>query len=115
MTKRGIYGAAMIWEYIRLYMHAGAQAVPPIAPIAEYRLKRPTDAFRHFNPFKALRVKFWWYPVAVPFFLFVALPLAPVAIAGDLLYYALDRILPRRKWPQGLIDACDGVWDGREG
>ncbi|MBH1656653.1 hypothetical protein I5U64_08955 [Stenotrophomonas maltophilia] len=115
MTHRGIYGAAMVWEYIRLYMREGATAVPPIAPIAEYRLKHLSDPFRQFNPLKALGVKIWWYPIAVPFFLFVALPLAPVAIAGDLLYYVLDRILPRRKWPQELIDACDGVWDGREG
>ncbi|MGV8403108.1 DUF6708 domain-containing protein, partial [Pseudomonas aeruginosa] len=109
MVNRGIYGAAMVWEYIRLYMRDGATAVPPKAPVADYRLKRISDPFRQFNPLKALKVKFWWYPVAVPFFVFVALPLAPVAIAGDLLYYALDRILPRRKWPQALIDACDGV------
>ncbi|WP_373980192.1 hypothetical protein LN047_22140 [Achromobacter sp. JD417] len=113
MSKRGIYGAAMIWEYIRLFMREGAAAVPAAAPHLEYRLQRPLDAFRHFNPLKMLRVKIWWYPVAVPFFLFVALPLAPVAIIGDLLYYALDRVLPRRKWPQGLIEACEGAWDGR--
>lgn len=114
MANRGIYGAAMVWEYIRLYMREGPTAVPPIAPIFEYRLTGIGDPFRQFNPFKFLKVKIWWYPIAVPFFLFVALPLAPVAIAGDLLYYALDCILPRRKWPQELIDACDGVWDGRE-
>ncbi len=113
MTKRGIYGAAMVWEYIRLFMREGAAAVPAAAPSMAYRLERPLDAFRHFNPLKLLRVKIWWYPIAVPFFLFVALPLAPVAIIGDLLYYALDRVLPRRKWPQGLIEACDNVWDGR--
>lgn len=113
MTKRGIYGAAMVWEYIRLFMREGAAAVPAAAPSMAYRLERPLDAFRHFNPLKMLRVKIWWYPVAVPFFLFVALPLAPVAIIGDLFYYALDRVLPRRKWPQGLIDACEGAWDGR--
>lgn len=115
MANRGIYGAAMVWEYIRLYMNEGAVAIPPIAPIIEYRLKYPSDSFRQFNPIKALKVKFWWYPVAVPFFLFVALPLAPIAIVGDLLYYALDLILPRRKWPQAFIDVCDGVWNGREG
>ncbi|WP_286897942.1 DUF6708 domain-containing protein [Achromobacter sp. UBA2119] len=114
MVNRGIYGAAMVWEYIRLYMREGADAVPPTTSVAEYRLSRPLDAFRHFNPLKMLRVKIWWYPVAVPFFLFVALPLAPVAIVGDLLYYALDRILPRRRWPQELVHACDNVWDGRD-
>ncbi len=114
ISNRGIYGAAMVWEYICLYMRDGAAAVPPITPIAAYRLDRPIDAFRHFNPLKALRVKIRWYPVAVPFFLFVALPLAPVAIVGDLLYYALDRILPRRRWPQELVDACDNAWDGRD-
>lgn len=113
MTKRGIYGAAMIWEYIRLFMREGAAAVPAAAPSMAYRLERPLDVFRHFNPLKMLRVKIWWYPVAVPFFLFVALPLAPVAIIGDLLYYALDRTLPRRKWPPALIEACDNDWDGR--
>jgi len=114
MINRGIYGAAMIWEYIRLYMREGAAAVPPIAPIAEYRLKRISDPFRHFNPLKVLSVKFWWYPIAIPFFIFIALPLAPVVIIGDLLYYGLDHILPRRKWPRELIDACEGIWDGSE-
>ena len=35
-----------------------------------------------------------------------------LAILGDLQYFALDRMLPKRKWPQALLDACDGVWDG---
>ncbi|CAA9200867.1 hypothetical protein [Flavobacterium collinsii] len=110
----GVCGAGMVWEYIRLYMREGVEAVPLITPINEYRLKNISDSFRHFNPLKALDVDFWWYPIAIPFFIFIALPLAPVVIIGDLLYYALDHILPRRSWPKELIDACEGVWDGNE-
>lgn len=114
LLNRGIYGAAMIWEYIRLYMREGADAVPPICPIAKYRIDHISEPFKQFNPLKVLKVKPWWLPVAIPFFIFVALPLAPVAILGDLLYMALDRILPRRKWPQEMLDACDHVWDGQD-
>lgn len=112
--NRGIYGAAMVWEYIRLFMREGAEALPPPCPTYKYRIERISEPFREFNPLKVLRVKVWWLPVAVPFFIFVALPLAPVAILGDLLYMALDRILPRRQWPPELLEACDHVWDGSD-
>src|SRR5690606_6104626 len=78
--NRGIYGAAMVWEYIRLFMREGADALPPPCPTYKYRIERISEPFREFNPLKVLRVKVWWLPVAIPFFIFVALPLAPVAI-----------------------------------
>ncbi|WP_314598979.1 hypothetical protein, partial [Burkholderia aenigmatica] len=49
-----------------------------------------------------------------PFLFPIVAPILWIITLGDLIYMGLDRILPRRKWPQELIDACDGVWDGRD-
>ncbi len=115
LPHRGIYGAAMVWEYIRLYMREGADALPPICPLAKYRLDHVRESFKQFNPLSALKVKVYWLPLAIPFFIFVALPFSVLLVLGDLLYMALDRVLPRRKWPREMLEACGGVWDGREG
>ena len=115
LPHRGIYGAAMVWEYIRLYMREGADALPPICPLAKYRLDHVSESFKQFNPLSALKVKVYWLPLAIPFFIFVALPFSVLLVLGDLLYMALDRVLPRRKWPREMLEACGGVWDGREG
>lgn len=116
VVNRGIYGAAQIWEFIRLYMREGASALPPSSSLAPYSISRASESVRLFNPLKVLKVQHpAWLLFAIPFFLFIALPVAPLLMLGDISYMWLDRILPRRKWPQKLIDACDGVWDGREG
>ncbi|WP_236186216.1 DUF6708 domain-containing protein [Pseudomonas protegens] len=113
--SRRIYGAIQLWAYIRLYMQKGCWSLPPTCTIAPYRIAHAHEAVRQFNPLKALRVRHpAWLVLAVPFFLFVALPTAPLVMLGDIIYMWLDHILPRRKWPQELIDACDGVWNGRE-
>ena len=97
-------------------MREGASALPPTCALAPYRISHARDAVRQFNPLKILKVQHpAWLLFAVPFFLFVALPVAPLLMLGDILYMWLDRILPRRKWPKELVEACDGVWDGREG
>ncbi|NBA98345.1 hypothetical protein [Pseudomonas sp. R5(2019)] len=115
VINRGIYGAAQVWEYIRLYMREGADALPPSCALAPYAISSAREAVRQFNPLKVLRVQHpAWLIVAMPFFLFIALPVAPLVMLGDIFYMWLDRILPRRKWPQALIDACDGVWDGKD-
>ncbi|NBA95898.1 DUF6708 domain-containing protein [Pseudomonas sp. R5(2019)] len=114
VVNRGIYGAAQVWEYIRLYMREGACAVPPSSALDRYAIASAREAVQQFNPLKVLRVQHpGWLVVAVPFFLFIALPIAPLVMLGDIFYMWLNRILPRRKWPQQLIDACDGVWDGK--
>ncbi|WP_164462926.1 hypothetical protein [Burkholderia lata] len=115
LINRGIYGAAQAWEYIRLYMREGATALPLSSARVPYRLSCIGDAISQFNPLQVLKVRSpAWLLFAVPFFLFVALPVAPLLMLGDILYMWLDRILPRRKWPQELIDACDGVWNGKD-
>jgi hypothetical protein len=111
-VQRGIVGAAAVWEFIRLYMKEGANAVPPIVPFGKYRFDHLSECFTTANPFKIFKVQkkinLIWSVVFLP----LALPIGVIAILGDLLYFALDRILPKRKWPQALLDACDGVWDG---
>ncbi|WP_156811504.1 MULTISPECIES: hypothetical protein [unclassified Cupriavidus] len=115
IARPGIYGAAQVWEYIRLYMQEGAAALPPNSSRGPYRLSRVGEAVRYFNPLKALKVSHpAWLLLAVPFFVLVALPVAPLLMLGDVFYMGLERILPRRRWPKELIDACDGIWDGRE-
>ncbi|NBA98347.1 hypothetical protein [Pseudomonas sp. R5(2019)] len=115
VINRGIYGAAQVWEYIRLYMRDGAGALPPSCALAPYTISSAREAVQQFNPLKVLRVQHpAWLIVAVPIFLFIALPGAPLVMLGDIFYMWLNRILPRRKWPQALIDACDGVWDGKD-
>lgn len=116
LINRGIYGAAQVWEFIRLYMREGASALPPNSSQAPYSISRASESVRLFNPLKVLKVQHpAWLLFAIPFCIFIALPVAPLLMLGDISYMWLDRILPRRKWPQKLIDACDGVWDGREG
>ncbi|MGV8403110.1 DUF6708 domain-containing protein [Pseudomonas aeruginosa] len=114
--SRRNYGAAQLWEFIRLYMRQGASSLPPSCAITPYRISHVRQAIHQFNPLKVLRVSHpAWLLLAVPFFFFIALPSAPLIILGDIIYMWLDHVLPRRRWPQELIDACDGVWDGQEG
>lgn len=112
--SRGIYGAAMVWEYIRLYMKNGAKALPPNCAISKYRFDYLSECFTTINPFKVFKVKKRRNLIWSVLFFPIVLPLGIVGMLGDLLYFAFDRILPRRKWPQALIDACNGVWDGKE-
>ncbi|WP_236186212.1 hypothetical protein [Pseudomonas protegens] len=112
--NRGIYGAAMLWEYIRLYMRVGADALPPSSAISSYRAASIRECVSFWNPFRLFRSRSWWKRLLAPFLFPVAAPVLWLITVGDLIYMGLDRILPRRKWPQELIDACDGEWDGRE-
>ncbi|WP_322088403.1 hypothetical protein [Burkholderia sp. BCC1999] len=112
--NRGIYGAAMVWEYIRLYMQDGMDALPPSSTLDNYRATSVRECVKTWDPFRMFQTRTWWkrllvlvlFPVVAPFLWLIAL--------GDIFYMWLDRILPRRKWPKELIDACDGVWDGGE-
>jgi hypothetical protein len=109
----GSYGAAQIWAYICLFMHEGAVALPPFEPdVAKYRQDRFLDSFKCYNPMQIFPKDKLLYPISLPFFFFFIVPCSILAIIGDLLYTAFDRILPKRKWPQELLDACDNVWDG---
>ena len=111
--NRGIYGAAMIWEYIRLYMREGMITLPPSSALSNYRATSVRECVSLWSPFRMFRSRSWWKRLLAPFLFPVAAPVLWLITVGDLLYMGLDRILPRRKWPQELIDACDGIWDGR--
>jgi hypothetical protein len=113
----GDYGAMMIWEYIRLYMEKGPAALPsfadnrePFKALTKYRLDRASEVFTNNQ---ALREVLHMFPLvfSIPLFL-VVLPFNLVGKLAELVYLALDYILPRRKWPKGLLEACDYVWDG---
>lgn len=114
MKNGDFYGAAMIWEYIRRYMQNGPYAVPPPAHDTHYVGTSIRDCVQYLNPWMPFVHRVWWK-------LLIAIVLAPVLVpfltcvlVGDITYMLLDRVLPRRQWPQALIDACDGVWDGKE-
>ncbi|MDR1463297.1 MAG: hypothetical protein LBI68_09230 [Azoarcus sp.] len=116
----GVYRAAMIWEYIRLFMREGKEALPPFVFSQEEEPLRPLakycpDSLRYVffsnlpgNPFQAEPL-FW--PLSIPIHL-IALPFSALWMATDLVYLCLDRLLPRRKWPKELLEACDHAWDG---
>jgi hypothetical protein len=117
LRHRAIYGAAMVWEYIRLYMREGQDALPPFSHMtAKYRISHIRESWKEHNFIKAFRemfeVKVYWWPISIPFHLFVVIPFCFFAIPTDLIYMWLDKVLPRRKWPKELLEACDHVWDG---
>ncbi len=112
--NRGIYGAAMVWEYIRLYMREGMDALPASSAICSYRAASVRECVYLWNPLRMFQSRTWWKRVLAPFLFPIVAPILWIITLGDLIYMGLDRILPRRKWPQELIDACDGVWDGRD-
>ncbi|NBA98346.1 hypothetical protein [Pseudomonas sp. R5(2019)] len=112
--NRGIYGAAMVWEYIRLYMRDGAAAVPLPDPIARYHATSIRDCIDYMNPCMPFKYRVWWKLLVAILLAPVLVPLLTCVMLGDIFYLWLDRTLPRRKWPQALIDACDGVWDGKD-
>jgi hypothetical protein len=118
----GMYRAAMIWEYIRLFMREGKEALPPIVyrqkpffiPLPKYCHGGFREAFQQaiHAVDNLFRFKPWWWPLYISFFLFFTIPLIVLSLPTDLAYLCLDRILPRRKWPKELREACDYVWDG---
>ena len=113
IINRGIYGAAQVWEYIRLYMEKGEKSLPASSASAVYRAASFMEIVRYFNPAKSLRVQNKaWLLFAIPFFLLVAIPFSILLIIGDVTYMWLGRFLPRQAWPAELIEACEGTWDG---
>ncbi|WP_342702216.1 hypothetical protein OHZ10_09465 [Burkholderia arboris] len=112
--NRGIYGAAMVWEYIRLYMQDGMDALPPSSALDNYRATSMRECIKAWNPFGMFQTRTWWKRLLAPVLFPVVAPFLWLIALGDIFYMWLDRILPRRKWPKELIDACDGVWDGGE-
>lgn len=110
----GSYGAGMIWEYIRRYMNEGIDAVPPPAPEANYRATGIRDCIDFMNPWMPFTYRAWWKLLVAILLSPISVPFLTCVLLGDITYMMFDRVLPRRKWPQQLIDACDGVWNGEE-
>ncbi|MDR2625234.1 MAG: hypothetical protein LBC37_02790 [Zoogloeaceae bacterium] len=131
--------AEMVWEYIRLYMDKGPAALPPFDDSYDsYGLDRVSEAFtiwgkcirdllETFSPKQMVKdivepfrnEGFFGGVVNVIISLFfmalmilIGIPFSLLFIPTDLLYMALDRILPRRKWPKELLEACNYAWDG---
>ena len=112
--NRGIYGAAMLWEYIRLYMCEGKDALPHSSALNSYRATSIQECITSWNPFRMFLSRTWWKRLLAPLLFPIAAPILWLITLGDLIYMGLDRILPCKKWPQELIDACDGAWNGEE-
>ncbi|WP_321859207.1 DUF6708 domain-containing protein [Paraburkholderia tropica] len=113
IRHRAIYGAGMVWEYIRLYMKEGPDALPPNSILmTKYRLDSVWECITTGNPFKVFKVEKKRNLIWSVLFFPIVLPFGVILILSDLFYFALGRILPRRKWPQAMLDACNSVWDG---
>lgn len=95
-------------------MQEGADAVPSPAPEARHIGKNILDCINYMNPWMPFTYRVWWKLLIALILSPIFVPFLSCVLAGDITYMLFDRILPRRKWPQGLIDACDGIWDGRE-
>ena len=109
------YGGLMVWEAIRHYMNGDDQAISICQlPDIVYRFKKWSDPFVVFNPFQIFWSETRWLRPLAPLGLLLTIPISAVVIPGELLYMWLDRVLPRRKWPQEMIDACGGIWAGRD-
>ena len=95
----------MIWEYLRLFMEEGKQAIPEPNPIMK-KVSGLRAVLEDNNPFplkdRDLGQKIFNFillPIAVPF--------AFVSIPTDLIFIGLDKILPKRKPPIELLAACE--------
>ena len=109
------YGALMVWEAIRHYMNGDDGAISTNQrPDDAYRFKKWSDPFVIFNPFQNLWPETRWLRPFAPLGLLLAVPVCSVIIPGELLYMWLGRVLPRRNWPQEMVDACGGIWDGSD-
>jgi hypothetical protein len=117
VAQRAIYGAAMIWEYIRLYMREGKDALPPVSHMAaQYRISNIRESYKEFNItqgfIEIFKRKFYWWPLSITSYFLFVLPFCLIGIPADMIYLWLDKTLPRRKWPKELLEACDHTWDG---
>lgn len=109
------YGGLMVWEAIRHYMNCDEQAIASSGRLSDaYRFGKWSDPFVVFNPFRVFWTETRWLRLFAPLGFLLALPVCAVIIPGELLYMWLGRVLPRRKWPQEMIDACGGIWDGSD-
>ena len=93
-----------LWEYIRLYMNEGKGAMPEtkitgaICSLKESikennPLPRPGDSVSEF--------------IFNTIFLPLSLPFAFINIITDMVYCVLDKILPKRRLPKPLREACE--------
>jgi hypothetical protein len=116
VAKRQIYGAIMVWEFIRRYMKDGeGDLMQYVKPSEKYRFKHIGECFSENGIVDFKKKAVWWTWI-------FAMPFIPIILAFDFImfwtdlgYFIIDHILPRRKWPKELIEACDGVWDGKGG
>ncbi|MDR3158859.1 MAG: hypothetical protein LBU11_07585 [Zoogloeaceae bacterium] len=129
--------AEMIWEYIRLYMDQGAAALPPFGDDSksEYGLDHVSEAFTLWGGIIKMVLGMFFSPkqtakrivglfrengffggisnlLAFTLMSLIAIPYSLLSIPTELFYMGLDRILPRRKWPKELLEACNYIWDG---
>jgi hypothetical protein len=109
--------AERVWDYIQLFMQEGREALPDFEETVEpFRLEhvRQIPQVWGFHAFMRSMLGFpvLLWPVTIPLYFFVVLPIWISAWPAELLFMLLDRLLPYRKWPRELVRACDGIWDG---
>ena len=99
-----VAGAKALWEYTYLFMEKGKQALPD----DKIELKSYTlmEALRENNPLPHKGLD--WIAVVVSIVLLpITIPLYFITVPTDVIYTFLDKILPRRKPPKPLREACE--------
>ncbi len=95
----------MIWEYLRLFMEEGKQAIPEPNPVMK-KVSGIKAVLSDNNPFplkdRDLGQKIFNF-ILLP----IATPFALVSIPTDIIFIGLDKILPKRKPPKELLAACE--------
>ena len=99
-----VMGAKGLWEYIYLFMEKGIEGVPE--PKNTTRICSLKESMIDTNPYPIKDVHIIGIiinTILLPF----TVPFAIINVITDMVYCVLDIILPRRKPPKPLREACE--------
>ena len=96
----------MAWEYIRLFMEEGKQAIPEPELLNKAKTSNLKEVWSENNPFPPKDSDTIQTIIGI-ILLPIAIPWAFVSIPTDLIFMGLDKILPKRKRPKELLAACE--------
>ena len=95
----------MIWEYIRLFMEEGKQAIPEPNPIMK-KVSGLGAILKDNNPFP-FKDRDFGQKIFNFILLPISIPFAFISIPTDFIFMGLDNVLPKRKPPKELLAACE--------
>ncbi len=96
----------MIWEYLRLFMEEGKQAIPIPDLLNKAKVSTLKEVWSENNPFPPKGSDIIQVIIGL-ILLPIAIPFALVSIPTDIIFIGLDKILPKRKPPKELLAACE--------